>query len=471
MKGQYITIIAASGLLTLSASCGTDKNKQNTDALSDVVNTLDAYNQDAGTDASKIPDIGPDTAPLADTSVEDTQTGQDVTEAADTLKDVAVTTPDSAAPEDAAECQSEKDCSPTPQCQKGTCTEGKCVWAPTPGESCDDGDKCTTGESCNPQGKCTGGAPLALKPLPCQVCSCDPKEGITCTGAKANSQCNDTLCCTSSDKCTACNPELDDPCPDWGMVCTGTPTTCDGTATCNEDTCKCSAAAVCGDGLLSGDEQCDDMNKINGDGCAKDCTIEPQCTDGCKSTADCPAGETCVGKAKSANDLQAKPIGQCEDTQTKLPGDGQKCGATLPCPEGLACLGEYQWKNDPGWCISGWMAKDFYSFDNKIIPDNGDALISKVIACGLATVPVDMVVTLHLDHPNPKDLVVTLENPYGDKGNVLKDQDYQGGKIPVSVGSGDTLVNGEWTLTIQDNVAGNAGKLLGWSLYLLSNFD
>jgi subtilisin-like proprotein convertase family protein len=39
------------------------------------------------------------------------------------------------------------------------------------------------------------------------------------------------------------------------------------------------------------------------------------------------------------------------------------------------------------------------------------------------------------------------------------------------VGSGDDTVNGQWTLHITDTVAGETGVLLGWSVYLLSNWD
>ena len=93
------------------------------------------------------------------------------------------------------------------------------------------------------------------------------------------------------------------------------------------------------------------------------------------------------------------------------------------------------------------------------------------MACGLATVPVDIVVTLHLDHPRPEDLVVTLEDPNQQVGIVLSNESWTPGPIVTFVGSGDDLVNGEWTLTVSDTVMGESGRLLGWSVYLLSNWD
>jgi subtilisin-like proprotein convertase family protein len=98
-------------------------------------------------------------------------------------------------------------------------------------------------------------------------------------------------------------------------------------------------------------------------------------------------------------------------------------------------------------------------------------LRSPVIACALATVPVDVLVTLHLDHPRPEDLIVRLEDPQGEQGVVLDHEIWSPGQISVRVGSGDDAVNGEWTLEVADTVPGQQGRLLGWSVYLVSRFD
>ena len=98
-------------------------------------------------------------------------------------------------------------------------------------------------------------------------------------------------------------------------------------------------------------------------------------------------------------------------------------------------------------------------------------MTSTLVACGLATVPVDIVVTLQLDHPRPEDLLVVLEDPNGQQGTVLDHQTWTPGPIVVGVGSGDDLVNGEWTLHVTDTVPGEDGELRGWSVYLLSNWD
>jgi subtilisin-like proprotein convertase family protein len=89
----------------------------------------------------------------------------------------------------------------------------------------------------------------------------------------------------------------------------------------------------------------------------------------------------------------------------------------------------------------------------------------------LATVPVDIVVRLHLDHPRPEDLLVVLEDPNEQQGTVLDHVPYSGGDVVTFVGSGDDIVNGLWTLHVTDTVAGESGTLLGWSVYLLSQWD
>ena len=161
--------------------------------------------------------------------------------------------------------------------------------------------------------------------------------------------------------------------------------------------------------------------------------------------------------------------GQCENTSAAPPGLGDSCSPAVPCGPDLACLGEFIWGQ--GWCVPGWFAKDFYSYDALPIPDAGPAVTSSVIACGLATVPVDIVVTLHLDHPRPEDLLVVLEDPNGQQGTVLDHQTWTPGPIVVGVGSGDDTVNGEWTLHVTDTVTGESGLLVAWSVYLLSNWD
>jgi len=64
---------------------------------------------------------------------------------------------------------------------------------------------------------------------------------------------------------------------------------------------------ACGDGKKEGDEACDDANVVDGDGCAADCTLEPDCTTG-----------VCVSKCGDGIKLAVE---ECDDGNT-TDGDG-----------------------------------------------------------------------------------------------------------------------------------------------------
>ena len=65
---------------------------------------------------------------------------------------------------------------------------------------------------------------------------------------------------------------------------------------------KSSNGAVCGDGVIAGDEVCDDGNTINGDGCSSTCTVEGAvCGNGIIETGEvCDDGNTANGDGCSA---------------------------------------------------------------------------------------------------------------------------------------------------------------------------
>jgi len=238
----------------------------------------------------------------------------------------------------------------------------------------------------------------------------------------------------------------------------------------NEDAAEQQAdtgpSSVCGDGVLEAAETCDDGNVIDEDGCSSSCQIEPQCTAGCLMNSDCMGAEQCIGQPRSVMGA----TGQCNDT-TFVMGREAPCSQTMACGPGLVCLGEFAYMSG-GFCVESWFAKDFYSYDDLSIPDNAMTITSSVVACGLATVPVDIVVTLHLDHPRPEDLVVVLKDPSRAKSAVLLNQQaYTPGPIVARGIPGDGSVNGQWYLEVTDMVPGESGRLLGWSVYLLSRWD
>ncbi|MFT4978665.1 MAG: subtilisin-like proprotein convertase family protein [Myxococcota bacterium] len=89
----------------------------------------------------------------------------------------------------------------------------------------------------------------------------------------------------------------------------------------------------------------------------------------------------------------------------------------------------------------------------------------------MATVSVDLVVTLDIDHPRPADLTVTLYNPYGTSGTVVSGSDTVDGDHIVRAIPSDEVANGDWSITIVDSVSGQEGTLESWSLYMISIYD
>lgn len=88
-------------------------------------------------------------------------------------------------------------------------------------------------------------------------------------------------------------------------------------------------ASICGDGAITGDEQCDDDNTAAGDGCSPTCTIEPgyACT-----------GEPSVCEPTCGNgEIEADKGEQCDD-ENITPGDG--CSQGCQIEEGYICEGE-----------------------------------------------------------------------------------------------------------------------------------
>lgn len=224
------------------------------------------------------------------------------------------------------------------------------------GESCDDGnivgaDGCSESCKTEPGYTCNG-----------RVCAAD----ATCGNGALNSgeQCDDGNL-SPGDCCSAtCRLESNCKCatPPAGSTHPGQ---------------ICSSTIICGDGLVTGDERCDDGNVGPGDGCSNDCrTIEPgfscptaggSCSvavtlcpnatidpgegcddgnaassDGCSGTCRiesgyvCPvAGAACRLKEYCGNGHVGYADGErCDDGNT---GDGDGCSATCLIENGYSC--------------------------------------------------------------------------------------------------------------------------------------
>ncbi len=152
---------------------------------------------------------------------------------------------------------------------------------------------------------------------------------------------------------------------------------------------------------------------------------------------------------------------------TKVTGD--QCTASAECQSGL-CGGLTLWAE--GFCLESWMQGTFQSSGALAIPDDGTPVTSDILVSGQATVPLDVVVTLHIDHPRPQDLVVGLHQPGGAYAVLWDHQANPPTTITNPPGiEGDNMVNGTWTLEVTDTVTGETGTVKDWSMWLTSNWD
>lgn len=148
------------------------------------------------------------------------------------------------------------------------------------------------------------------------------------------------------------------------------------------------AEPICGDGLLEGDEECDDGNAIDGDGCSSGCLLEAK---GCEDDDGCEDGERCQGglcaQAECERDEDCGGIDECSDeifcdteraecVRVPARADGERCehpsgaissclvGECLPlsceedadCDNGVACDGIE--RCEAGSCFAGSAAAD-----------------------------------------------------------------------------------------------------------------
>jgi len=149
-------------------------------------------------------------------------------------------------------------------------------------EACDDGgvaagDGCDATCQLDPGWTCTG------EPTSCASVCGDSRlvGGEACDDGNTN----DGDCCAAT-----CQFEsAGGPCLDEGDVCTSD--TCGAGAVC-QHTFVLELCPVCGDGLVMGDEECDDDNTTSGDCCDASCQLEPV-GQPCVDDGDLCSNDTC----------------------------------------------------------------------------------------------------------------------------------------------------------------------------------
>jgi cysteine-rich repeat protein len=157
---------------------------------------------------------------------------------------------------------------------------------------------------------------------------CDSDCLYTCT-ALDSSRCNPPDECRISGGCTIDNKCLP-PVSNDNAPC-GT-----GSDVCIKAACR---PSMCGDGVVSAGEECDDLNQASGDGCDVDCQFE--CED---PAADCGAPPpcaawTCVAGAcvadfnPSCGDGGPCTVGACSETCVAGACTADSCGGLLGVPD------------------------------------------------------------------------------------------------------------------------------------------
>ena len=204
-------------------------------------------------------------------------------------------------------------CSDDNPCTKDTCDSAKGCLHKVHDGPCEDGSKCTIDDICK-GGTCkAGGAKDCDDGNGCTDDTCEAAFG--CKNYANTQPCDDGDACSEADSCAngACKAGKAKDCDDGdkcvlsykcnaGSCAVDKLQTCDDGDPCSKDSCqpgtgkclhaalpddavcgfekwckagKCSTAPHCGDGKINLDiEECDDGNKLDGDGCSKGCKTQ-----------------------------------------------------------------------------------------------------------------------------------------------------------------------------------------------------
>jgi len=202
-------------------------------------------------------------------------------------------------------CNGQETCDASADCQSGTppacddgvactvdsCDQGTDTCTHMPNDAaCDDEVFCNGVETCDSFDDCQAGTPPdCTDGIGCTIDRCD--SGLdTCVHSPDDSSCDDGLFCNGVERCDLvddCAPGTAVQCPPDGFNCS--------TDTCDEDTDRCVydfSPCVCGDGEVTGQEQCDPPEPA---GSFEDCNNETD--DDGDGRADCRDPD-CAPKAR-----------------------------------------------------------------------------------------------------------------------------------------------------------------------------
>jgi len=193
----------------------------------------------------------------------------------------------------------------------------------------------------------------------------------------------------------------------------------------------------------------------------------------CNDATACGADLVCEGIAGEGSER----YGFCRPAAS-VPGYWETCTSEGECNDGLSCFGLALGASE-GWCGDDWARRTFYSSSEVAIPDDdgaGASATSTIIARGLATAEMDVVITLRVQHTYRGDLRIVLTSPVGEEAVVFEGRpDDSAADVALDRLAlpfpGDGSANGAWTLRLTDRAAEDVGVLTSWSLEVSSRWD
>lgn len=159
-----------------------------------------------------------------------------------------------------------------------------------------------------------------------------------------------------------------------------------------------------------------------------------------------------------------------EEPEVVLSLENEDCTADSECADGLVCMGWTMWTT--GWCIDEDLSATFDGTGGSIPDGDPNGWTGTVEVSDLASVPIDIIVTIDLDHAAPESLTYTLIDP-NEQTADLSPPNPQTGITTIlwrNITSDDEI-DGTWSLVVTDPSAGDAGSVVSWSLYLTSTYD
>ena len=126
-----------------------------------------------------------------------------------------------------------------------------------------------------------------------------------------------------------------------GFDCTGSPSTCNPT--------------VCGNGKKEAGETCDDGNTLPYDGCASNCQSEPKCGTDTSAVGAC--------KSTCGDGILWRGIEDCDDGNV---ADGDGCSHDCKIEKGWTCTSDYD--NPPASLTIPLVARDFQDYQDGTPP-------------------------------------------------------------------------------------------------------